>query len=69
MTNIKIKVGDKVLIAKQPSNQWATLVGEKGIVENIYGDFADITTYRGDDWYVIQGTGTVPLDCLKLIYD
>lgn len=42
-----MKVGDEIFIARPPSNQWAKFVGEKGIINEINGDFAEIITYRG----------------------
>ncbi|KKK91684.1 hypothetical protein LCGC14_2710460 [marine sediment metagenome] len=62
-----MKPGDKVLIARQPSNQWVKLQGEKGIINEIHGDFAEITTYSDNDWWTAKGWGTVPLDCLELL--
>jgi len=63
----RFKEGDLILIARQPTNQFVQLVGEKGYIEEV-GDGSDgkfyynvrTLTERG-----LGGAGTVPEDCLE----
>lgn len=58
----EFKEGDRVRIARQPSNQWVQLVGEVGLIEEIRGGLCNIQTFSTNG---TSGWGTVPLDCLE----
>lgn len=58
-----MKAGDIVKVVKQPSNQFADIVGEVGFIEEIAGDLAQITTFESDGR--CGGSGSVPLRCLR----
>lgn len=70
MTIIESKcfnVGATILIARLPS-LWngPDLVGERGIIQNIIGNVAQVQTYSGEKK---RGEGSIPIDCLEHIVD
>lgn len=62
-TKHTFKEGDRVRIARQPKNQWVSLVGEVGIIEEIQDDHCMVRTYSMDGG--CGGSGTIPLSCLE----
>ena len=65
----RFNIGDKVIIAIQPTNQWVSLVGEKGYVTGIRADgLIDVDTYADvNSRGVMTGSGSVPPECLRII--
>ena len=64
-----LKIGDNVVIARQPKNQCVRLVGEIGIITEICDD--GLYTVECYDAFkltrVPTGTGRVPPECLELL--
>ena len=62
-----LHVGDIVCVVRQPRNQFASIEGERGFIEEIKGEYANIQTLHLDG--TTAGCGSVPLNCLKLDLD
>lgn len=61
----QFKVEDRIRIARQPTNQWVSVKGEVGLIEEIHGDLCDVRTFNISPEGGCGGWGTVPLDCLE----
>lgn len=61
----RFKAGDRVRIASQPPNQIVPLIGEVGVIEEIDGDFCNVSVFSLEPDSNLAGSGTVPLGCLE----
>ncbi len=61
VTAAPFMVGDEVVIARQPKNQWVRLVGVQAKIAALGNGFAHISGPNGE--------GTVPVDCLERVGD